>query len=127
MIHETKRKYKINDSMRAVSDVIQNLVAIEDHALLKTDRCKKCLCKHLLKASCGARDAIEQDHKPSVTKKLELLERRVRGLWKWLDIYESKPTRANAFRMGEKTQRVRQWMQRTFDVTHIMAHIDPVQ
>ena len=126
MISETKRKYKINDSMRAVTDVIENLVALEDHCFLRTDRCKRCLGKHMLKAQCGAKDAIEQDHKPRITPTLEALEKRVRGLWKNLDAYENDPTDNNARKMGLKVRRVRLWMQHTFDITHIMSHFCPV-
>jgi hypothetical protein len=123
---ERQRKFKINDSMRAVGDVIQNLVALEDHSMIKTDRCKRCLEKHLLKASCAAKDSIEQDHKPSQSKLLEMLERCVRGLWKDLEVYEKDPTDGNARRLGTKIRRVRVWMLKKFNITHILAHLEPV-
>ena len=126
MLQEKKRKYKINDSMRAVTDCLENLVALEDHAFLKTDRCKRCLQKHMLKAHGAAKDAIEQDHDQSRTKILERLEWRVRTLWKALNEYETNPTRINAQILGNKIRRVRLWIQKKFDISHIMAHIDPL-
>ena len=126
MINESKRKYKINDSMRAVTDCLENLVAMEDHAFLKTDRCKRCLQKHMLKAHGAAKDAIEQDHKPRMTPVLESLERKVRSLWKSLDSYEIHANDNTARKLGLKIRRVRLWMQKTFDITHIMSHVCPV-
>ena len=112
--------------MRAVTDCLENLVALEDHAFLKTDRCKRCLQKHMLKAHGAAKDAIEQDHDQSRTKILERLEWRVRTLWKALNEYETNPTRINAQILGNKIRRVRLWIQKKFDISHIMAHIDPL-
>jgi len=127
MIKENKRSYKINDSMRAVVDCLENLVALEDHAFLKTDRCSRCLQKHLLKAHGASRDAIEQDHEDRVTKHLESLEKKVRRLWKFLDAYETKESTKSAQNLGNRTRRVRLWATRKFDVTHVCAHLTPVQ
>jgi len=126
MLHEKKRVYGINESMRAVADCVENLLSLEDHAYIHTDRCKKCMQKHLLKAHGCARDAIEQDHNPNQTKVLISLERRVRNLFRLLESYENNPNETNGRRLGSRTRVVRKWACRTFDLTHVMSHIGVV-
>ena len=126
MIKEKKRRYKINDSMKSVVDCLENLVSLEDHAYLKTDRCKRCLQKHLLKAHASSREAIELHHEDRITKHLESLEKRVRKLWKNLETYEKTDSDKAMTRLGEGCRRIRLWLLKTFDMTHVCAHVEPV-
>ena len=84
------------------------------------------LQKHLLKVTNGAKEAISQEHKSKLNKPLDRLEKRCQALWASLDLYEKSPTEINARRLGMKVKRVRIWLCKTFDISHIESHQEPV-